>query len=269
MMVLNENEIYPDLLHKQLNELPYFRAFLRAIEARFYQNLDLPQPIFDLGAGDGHFAARTFQRKLEVGLDPVFVSLEEAHGYQAYDLLINALGDRIPYADGTFATVISNSVLEHIPDVDAVLREANRILKTGGMLVITVPNSNFTQYLSVARFFDRLGWKGAAQAYRTFFNKISRHYHPDDAQVWHQRLEEAGFVVKEEKNYFPPRFLRILEWGHYFGLPNWFHKKLFGRWVLFPNFLFVKRRFHWLYRYYRLDPTSPEGAYTYFRAQKS
>jgi len=268
-MLLPEVEIYPELLRMQLNELPYFRAFLRAIEARFYQGLELAEPVFDLGAGDGHFAARTFQKKMGVGFDPAFVSLQEAQNFGAYNLLVNGLGDRIPCADASFATVISNSVLEHIPDVDAVLREANRILKTGGTVIITVPNSNFTQNLSVALFLDRLGWKSAARAYRTFFNKISRHYHPDDAGVWRHRLEQAGFVIKKEWNYFSPRSLKILEWGHYFGLPNWFHKKVFGRWILFPDFWFVKRRYRWLYRYYREDPTVTDGAYTFLLAQKS
>jgi SAM-dependent methyltransferase len=268
-MLLPEAEIYPELLRKQLNELPYFRGFLRAVEARFYQGLDLPRPVFDLGAGDGHFAARTFQQKLEVGYDPAFISLREAQSFEVYDMLVNGMGDRIPYADSTFATVVSNSVLEHIPDVDAVLREANRILKPGGTLVITVPNSNFTQNLSVARFFDRLGWKGAARGYRTFFNKISRHYHPDDAAQWHQRLEQAGFFIKKEFNYFSPSSLKILEWGHYFGLPNWFHKKIFGRWVLFPDFWFVNRRYRWLYRHYQQDSVDADGAYTFFLAQKS
>ena len=138
-MPLPEAKIYPELLRKQLNELPYFRAFLRAIEARFYQDLELAQPVFDLGAGDGHFAARTFQRKLEVGFDPAFISLDEAQDFRAYDLLVNGLGDRIPCTEGAFATVISNSVLEHIPDVDAVVLEAYRILKPGGTLIITVP----------------------------------------------------------------------------------------------------------------------------------
>ncbi|MDK2982228.1 MAG: hypothetical protein PWQ55_2575 [Chloroflexota bacterium] len=268
-MPLPEADIYPELLRQQLNELPYFRAFLRAIEARFYQGLELAQPVFDLGAGDGHFAARTFQSKMEVGFDPAFVSLQEARGFGAYDLLVNGLGDRIPCANASFATVISNSVLEHIPDVDAVIREAFRILKPGGTLIITVPNSNFTQNLSVARFLDGIGWRGAARVYRTFFNKISRHYHPDSAMQWRARLEAAGFSVEQEWNYFSPRLLQILEWGHYFGLPNWFHKKIFGRWILFPDFWFVQRRYRWLYRYYREDPVTPDGAYTFFRAQKS
>ena len=59
-----------DFLWLNLRDLPYFRAMLRAVEAQFYQQFELPAPTLDLGCGDGHFASITFDRKLEVGLDP-------------------------------------------------------------------------------------------------------------------------------------------------------------------------------------------------------
>ena len=265
---MENQETYPEILKDNITELPYFRGFLRAVEGRYYQTIELTRPVLDMGAGDGHFAARTFTTKLEVGIDPAFLSLREAKGFGAYGQLFNGNGDRIPFKDKSFATVVSNSVLEHIPDVDAVLVDIYRVLVKSGQLVITVPNSNFTKYLSIARFFDRIGLKFAARWYRQLFNKISRHYHPDDAAVWRTRLENAGFVIVKQWNYFPPESLRKLEWGHYFGLPNWINKKLFGRWILFPNFWYVRLINRWLYKHYALDQTSPEGAYTFFIAQK-
>jgi ubiquinone/menaquinone biosynthesis C-methylase UbiE len=43
---------------------------------------------------------------------------------------------RLPYEDGRFALVISNSILHHIPDPRDVLREAVRVLANGGLLFI-------------------------------------------------------------------------------------------------------------------------------------
>jgi hypothetical protein len=131
-----------------------------------------------------------------------------------------------------------------------------------------MPNDNFTQNLSVARFFDRLGLKFLGRLYRTFFNKISRHYHPDAQTRWQQRLEQAGFEVLESWNYFPPESLKILEWGHYYGLPNWFNKKLFGRWVLSPRSWYVRHINRWLYPYFAKDQKAENGAYTFFIAKK-
>jgi len=266
--MLPDQAIYPELLKANLAELPYFRGFLRAVEARYYQTIDLPEPVLDMGAGDGHFAARTFRKKLTVGLDPAYISLKEASRFGAYELLVNSPGDRIPCDDESFASAISNSVLEHIPNVDAVLEDIRRVLKPGGRLVITVPNDHFTQNLSIARFFERSGFKREAEYYRRLFNRISRHYHPDPPAQWRGRLEKSGFRILEEWNYFPPESLRILEWGHYFGLPNWVNKKILGRWVLFPNFGYAHWIHAWLLRHYSKDQKTPDGAYTFFIAQK-
>jgi SAM-dependent methyltransferase len=263
-----EKEPFPQLLKDNLAELPYFRGFLRAVEGRYYQHFPLKQPVLDMGCGDGHFAARTFQEKIDFGFDPAFISLEEAKSFDAYNLLLMGRGDRLPFRSGEFSTVVSNSVLEHIPDVDAVLMDIRRILKPSGRLLMTVPNDHFTSNLSIARFFDRIHLKGLAQLYRQFFNKISRHYHPDSAECWKARLEGAGFQIVKTWNYFPPSSLKILEWGHYFGLPNWVNKKIFGKWVLFPNSWYVKLVYRWLYSHYARVQEDPQGAYSFFIAEK-
>ena len=41
---------------QQLRELPAFRALLRAVEARFYDHIPLPDPVLDLGCGSGRAA---------------------------------------------------------------------------------------------------------------------------------------------------------------------------------------------------------------------
>ena len=76
-----------DFLFLQLQDLPYFRAFLRAIESSYYQDLPLPSPVYDVGCGDGHFASLTFDNKLDVGLDPWRFSMREAKKYNALNTL--------------------------------------------------------------------------------------------------------------------------------------------------------------------------------------
>ena len=45
----------------------------------------------------------------------------------------------LTYADSTFDLVITSETLEHVPDVDVVLREIHRVLKPGGLHIFTVP----------------------------------------------------------------------------------------------------------------------------------
>ena len=68
-----------DFLWQHLKDLPAFRALLRAVEARFYQELlPLSEPVLDVGCGDGHFASVAFPRPLAAGIDPGSAVLGEA-----------------------------------------------------------------------------------------------------------------------------------------------------------------------------------------------
>lgn len=216
-----------DYLWNQLAELPYFRALLRAVESRFYERLPVIAPVLDLGSGDGSFAAQTFDRPLEAGIDPWWQPTQEAKQRQAHQLLAIAQGSALPFADGTFQTVISNSVLEHIPDLTPVVGEAYRVLKPGGYLLFCAPSDHFTDWLAGAALLGN--------RYRDWFNRISRHAHCDSPDQWRERLMQEGFITESIWYYFSPTALRTLEIGHYLGVPNLFAKALTGKWVLYPS----------------------------------
>jgi SAM-dependent methyltransferase len=257
-----------DYLWLHLRDLPYFRAILRAIEARFYQDMDLPAPTLDIGCGDGHFASLTFDRPLEVGLDPWWEPIREASRRAAYRLLTRADGGRMPFSDGYFSSAVSNSVLEHIPHLEVVLSEAARVLKPGAPFIFCGPNHRFLDHLSIASALDRVGLQGPAEAYRAFFNRISRHYHSDSPQVWQARLDQAGFEVIRYWHYFPPRALQTLEWGHYLGFPSLVAHKLTGKWILVPqhwNLAPVERLVRPLYA---ADPVCADGVCTFYIARR-
>lgn len=219
----------------QIRSLPYFRGLLRAVEGRFYENITLAAPTLDLGCGDGHFASLVFDRKLDVGLDPWREPLREAEKNNGYLKVVEASGSSIPYPDGYFASAVSNSVLEHIPDLDPVLRELARVLRSGALFVFCVPNHNFLKNLSVSNFFDKIHLEPVGNLYRRFFNRIARHQHCDNPETWKNQLESAGFEVIDWWHYFSPRALHVLEWGHYLGLPSLICRKLFGKWILVPE----------------------------------
>jgi SAM-dependent methyltransferase len=50
------------------------------------------------------------------------------------------LGDKLPFRDGAFDTVLSFDVFEHIADSDQHLREVRRVLKSGGAYLLQTPN---------------------------------------------------------------------------------------------------------------------------------
>lgn len=258
-----------DNLHwpEQLRSLPYFRALLRAVEADFYRDFKLAAPVYDLGCGDGHFAKLVFAHKLDVGLDPVHESLREAKVWGAYNGLVQALGNRAPLPSGHFASAISNSVLEHIPDLQAVLNETGRLLRPGALFLFCVPNHRWPENLSIAGFLQRLGVKGLASAYTRLFTRISRHVNMLSPEEWQHKLDEAGFDIEAWWHYFPPTALHALEWGHYFGLPSYLSRKLFGRWILAPagwNLNATQRAFQALAN----GGADPAGTYSWYVARR-
>jgi ubiquinone/menaquinone biosynthesis C-methylase UbiE len=256
-----------DMLMRQLQDLPCFRAMVRSVEAGFYCHLPLPAPVLDLGCGDGHFASSAYPRRLEVGVDRNFKELHHAGKRQAYGLAIQAEASQLPFRNECFAGAISNSVLEHIPDVDKVLMELRRVLKPQGLLAFSVPNDRFGASLPGVRLLRRCGQHALADWHVNLFNRISRHIHTDTSERWQQRLGLAGFTVIEQWNYFTPQALRIIEYGHATALPALLTHCLTGRWIIAPGK--VARYIPWLIaRRHCREAVCEQGVYTFYVARR-
>lgn len=256
-----------DYLWPQLRDLPYFRALLRAVESRLMQEVTLPTPVLDIGSGDGHFASVAFDKKIDLGVDPALGPTSEAKRRGAYKFLVLAEGERLPCANGGFASAVSNSVLEHVDHLEEVLSDINRVLEPGAPLVFTVPNPGYRSHLSIPRILRGLGLKRLATAYEEWFMRVTRTKNLLEEEEWKTLLERVGFSVERSQRYFSPAALRTLEWGHYFGIPCYLPRWFVGRWILVPtrwNLWFTDR----LVRSYYDEPYSDDGTYTFYIAIK-
>jgi len=257
-----------DFLWLNLRDLPYFRAMLRAAEAGFYQEFDLPGPVLDIGCGDGHFASIAFESPVEVGIDPWSDPIRQASGYAGYRWLVQADGATLPFQDAYFASAISNSVLEHIPQVQGVLDEAARVLKPGAVFLFCVPNLRYLTELSIPAWLSRIGLSGLGRSYITWFRRMSRVHHADPPSIWQARLEKAGFELERWWHYFSPQAMRTLEWGHYFGAPTLLPHALFGRWIIVPqrwNLALTER----IVRPHAQSVPNQQGTFTFYVARRA
>jgi SAM-dependent methyltransferase len=248
-----------DFLFLHLRDLPYFRALVRGVEATYYQALDLPAPTLDVGCGDGHFAQLAFDRKIDVGLDPWHGPIHEAGRRGVYHLLVEADMASAPFPEGYFASAFSNSVLEHIPHIDAVLADVARVLKPGAPFHFCVPNERYLSELALSRILGR--------GYTEWFRRISRVAHADGPHIWEKRLGQAGFKLEKWWHYFSPSAMRVLEWGHYFGFPSLVARKLTGHWIIAPSRwnLWLTEKF--VRRYASVEPAA-NGTFTFYIARK-
>ena len=126
-------------------------AYWRAIEIGALLRHGLPDGLgLDLGCGDGiltgivleHGGARDL-----IGIDPDPLEVDAARAFPFYKRLHVAPGDAIPEDSASVDFVLSNSVLEHIPDLEGTIREAARLLRSGGRFVFTVPAPPFRDNL--------------------------------------------------------------------------------------------------------------------------
>jgi len=117
-----------------------------ALHRLIFQSLDQELPdwrerkILDVGCGTGAILQRLANPERNVGIDlaPEAISFCRQRGLRN---VRQADICALPFADASFDAVICSSVLYHqwVADVQGAVREMNRVLQPGGVLLINVP----------------------------------------------------------------------------------------------------------------------------------
>lgn len=107
--------------------------------------------LLDLGAGRGGKSDMDFRGKCRfvAGVDPDEAVTSNPFLDEAKVMVPPHY--RIPYPDESFDVVVSNSVLEHVTDMNGFFGEVSRVLKPGGLFVGKTPNRN--HYVATAARF--------------------------------------------------------------------------------------------------------------------
>jgi SAM-dependent methyltransferase len=95
--------------------------------------------ILDIGCGIGTFVQRLREFSpyvYGVDIDPERVR----QGAAAVPCLAVAVSEYLPFADAAFDVVLLHEVLEHVRDDRLTLREAARVTRPGGRIVVYCPN---------------------------------------------------------------------------------------------------------------------------------
>ena len=152
-------------------------------EARLVSSMVEKRPILEVGVGTGFFASRI---GAEAGVDPSMGMLGRALSRMPRSLLVRGVGERLPFRDSAFSTVLIVVTLCFVEDPRKVLLESRRVLSGGGDLVACiVPRDS-----PWGRFYESLGSRGHPFYSRARFLSLGE---------LRSLIAGAGFEVVEER----------------------------------------------------------------------
>ena len=108
--------------------------------------------VLEIGCRDGGL-----RRFLPPGIR--YQGMDIAPEFAAGDILIRDVSEGIPFPDASFDHVFCIEVLEHVPNPFGAIAEIRRVLKSDGVLVLSVPNPYHVKELiwNLLRIPDRQG----------------------------------------------------------------------------------------------------------------
>ena len=128
-----------------------FRPAGRHTVARRLLQVSPADAILEVGCHTGYFCRRYLigrARKVRgVDIDPAAIEHAKAADGDEYYTCCNS--NALPFADDEFDKVLCADTLEHVDDEEGTIREIARVLKPGGLLVITTPH-RFLDFLDPA-----------------------------------------------------------------------------------------------------------------------
>jgi SAM-dependent methyltransferase len=220
---VSDNEIRP-ISHRSTNDkvlqlvLPLVKPGIR---------------VADIGAGEGFFSQLLGDYiKTKPGLQPSDVItacdiFPEYFRYPAVRCLKISPDGRLPYEDSSIDIACSLEVIEHVEDQFAFTRELHRILRPGGLTIISTPN--------VLNLNSR--WRNLHSGFATLFDPLllssadpvhtSGHINPVSYYYLAYQLRRAGFVstsVEYDRFKDSARFLLLI-----CGPMIWIGNQLFKR----------------------------------------
>lgn len=109
--------------------------------------------ILDAGCGEGHLLSELYKKNAQgayYGVDATDIALKKARERCPFAHFYHGDLSRLDFSDGFFDVIVATEVLEHIIEYEEVIAELLRVLKKGGVLIVTFPNEILW---TVSRFF--------------------------------------------------------------------------------------------------------------------
>lgn len=174
---------------------PAFRRRAAWLLARLQGGLPRGAEVLDAGCGQGFY----FPLYAELGLqvtgietDPLPLKAARATAAATGARVVAAPAEVLPFPAASFDAVVLSEVLEHLDDPAPALAEAARVLRPGGLLLVTVPHAAYPlAWDPVNRLREGLGLPPMRRGmFAGIWANHQRLYRPDDLCA---QVAAAGF----------------------------------------------------------------------------
>jgi ubiquinone/menaquinone biosynthesis C-methylase UbiE len=188
--------------YEQFERNPYFDSFtysrlkLEQVLVRHLDGLPDGARLLDVGCGTGDLLRRLGGRFECAGCDPAGEMLEHARAANPAVELAVAPAEALPFEDGRFDVALLIEVVRYLDDPRPALRELTRVLRPGGLALVTfAPLGTTSLYPLVNAVTSRIRTPGLTH--------VRQHFHT--ARAAERLLAASGFVrVEVNARYFGP-----------------------------------------------------------------
>jgi ubiquinone/menaquinone biosynthesis C-methylase UbiE len=158
--------------------------------------------ILDVPAGEGALSLRLKNIGFDVSCADLYPQIFKLSGTE---IKLANLDEKLPYDDNLFDYIVCVEGLEHIENPANAIREFSRLLKSGGTLIVSVPNiMNIEERLKwlfngYTSHFKPLSSDALAKISREFggMEEIALHVNPIGYSEVRYLLEKTGFEIKQ------------------------------------------------------------------------
>ncbi len=170
----------------------------RAWEYAAYQRYTLPEPVLDVGCGDGRFFRLVWPAVQDVtGVDMDPGVADSARKTGIYRAVHTTRANRLPFPPETFASAFANCSLEHMDDLAGVLGSIHRSLRPGGSLLMSVVTDKFTEWATLPLLTEQIGQPQLAGLLQKKYEAYHHLVNVFPIEAWIEVLKQASFTVEE------------------------------------------------------------------------
>lgn len=190
-------QFFPGFISIIINPFFFFRRCLVQSMKKYAPKLE--GKLLDFGCGCKPYQSLFTNISEYIGVD----LYNEGHDHQKEKIDVYYDGKTLPFENESFDCILSNEVLEHVPNLHETLMELNRVLKRGGKILLTVPFVCFEHELPYD--FRRLTVAGLSKAsnecgFEVLSSEKTGSYIEVITQLWLSYLRDLFYTKNKYAN---------------------------------------------------------------------